>query len=494
MRMLPPRTILGRTILVLLGGLVVSQLASLMFYATDRSTVAANARLKELSERISSAARAVDQANAGSRPMLIWSLRGPGMLLNWSIDRAVVGNGKKHEGDNQAGRDERRVLAALEKELDKKIFRRIRVSLKNEWSDERKLFYGREMMGRTMQSMMTSPNMERWLPKSRLDTVSGTGKGPLLFVSVELADKSWLNVSAPFLRLEPFWTSRFFLTVLAITAGVFLLSVWAVWRATVPLKQFAMAAEKFGRDVNAPPLSECGPLEVYRAARAFNEMQERLRTLIRGRTQMFAAISHDLRTPITRLRLRAEFVEDDEQQKKMLSDLGEMEDMISASLAFARDEAATEKPIPLDICRLLRQVCVEATETGEQVSFDGPATAQYTGRPLALKRAFENLVGNALKYGGSCKVTLCHEPGRLRIIIDDQGPGIADDELENVFTPFYRLESSRAKDTGGVGLGLAVVRAVMETHGGEVSLANLAEVGDGEDGLRATVILPEDAA
>jgi signal transduction histidine kinase len=275
--------------------------------------------------------------------------------------------------------------------------------------------------------------------------------------------------------------------VLLISTGLVLAaSVWAVRRATQPLGMLGEAAERLGRDVHAPPLAESGPLEVAQAARAFNEMQDRLQQLIRDRTQMLAAISHDLRTPLTRLRLRAELIDDLEQQRKTIADLQEMQAMIAAALEFARDEVAVEPPASLDLAVLLQTICDDTADAGADARYAGPEHARCVGRPAALKRALANLVGNAVRYGDRARVTLSSEPGQLRVNVDDDGPGLPEAELERVFQPFYRLETSRSRETGGVGLGLAIVRAAVEAHSGRVHLANRPG-----GGLRATVLLPQ---
>jgi signal transduction histidine kinase len=248
---------------------------------------------------------------------------------------------------------------------------------------------------------------------------------------------------------------------------------------------FAGAAERLGLDVDAPPLPEEGPREVRRASRAFNEMQGRLRSFVRDRTQMLAAISHDLRTPITRLRLRAEFMEDGEQKDRMLSDLDEIQAMIAATLDFARDDFAGEPRRALDLAVLLRDICDEFRDVGADVTWEGPAHATQVGAPAALKRAFSNLIGNAVNYGGGGAVRLTVEQDFCRILVEDRGPGLAEADLERVFEPFVRAEGSRSRETGGVGLGLAITRSIVRGHGGDVTLANRPE-----GGLRATVALP----
>ncbi|MDE2391144.1 MAG: ATP-binding protein, partial [Rhodospirillales bacterium] len=264
----------------------------------------------------------------------------------------------------------------------------------------------------------------------------------------------------------------------------------AVRQLLVPVKTLAAAAELFGRDVvNAKPLPEVGPSEIVTAARAFNTMAARIRRFVEDRTFLLTAIGHDLRTPITRLKLRAEYMEDDEQRAKMLADLDEMEAMVSATLAFGKDITTTEPLARLDLASLLRTIVDETAdmepERAAATDYQGPQHLPINARPLALKRALSNLITNAVKYGDAARVTL-HAPakGVVRIDIDDEGPGIPPEEMERVFEPFRRLETSRNRETGGSGLGLSIARNIVRAHGGDIVLTNQ------EKGLRVTVTLP----
>lgn len=215
---------------------------------------------------------------------------------------------------------------------------------------------------------------------------------------------------------------------------------------------FTSAAERLGRDVDAPPLVEAGPIEVQRAAAAFNQMQTRLQALLRDRLQMLAALSHDLRTPITRLKLRAELIDDEQQQRKILADLSEIQSMVEASLAFARDETSREADVSFDLAVLLQTVCEEAEDSGGDAKYDGPDHAAYVGRPQTLKRAFANLVDNAVKYGGCARAMLEELPATFRVTIDDDGPGIPTGEIDKVFTPFIGLKRRAVAKPGVSGL------------------------------------------
>jgi signal transduction histidine kinase len=259
---------------------------------------------------------------------------------------------------------------------------------------------------------------------------------------------------------------------------------------TEPVRVLAAAAEALGRDVNAPPLPENGPTETAVAAVAFNTMAARIRRFVSDRTEMLTAIGHDLRTPITRLKLRAEFIDDDELRTKVLSDLDELETMVSATLAFGRDARANEPVSSVDLVELLRTILDETSDanpdSADRLSYCGPAHQTVRVRPVALKRALANLVANAESYGGSARVTMVPpQDGTVSVTIEDDGPGIPTEEIDRVFEPFHRLEESRNRETGGVGLGLPIARNMLRAHGGDVVLKNRPE-----GGLKAIVTLP----
>jgi len=187
---------------------------------------------------------------------------------------------------------------------------------------------------------------------------------------------------------------------------------------------------------------------------------------------MLAAISHDLRTPLTRLRIRLEFIEDLEVQQKMVTELDAMGAMVQSILSFARDDAKREPRTLVDLSALVEGVCEDASDSGGVVTFSGPRGIAISGRPVALRRVLSNLVDNAVKYGASAAVSLIAETGRVVVTIEDEGPGIPRSEREQVFEPFYRIEGSRNPDTGGVGLGLSVARSIVREHGGDITLSN----------------------
>jgi signal transduction histidine kinase len=232
-------------------------------------------------------------------------------------------------------------------------------------------------------------------------------------------------------------------------------------------------------------MTPAGPEELQLAMLAFNTMQGQIQRFVAGQAAMFAAISHDLRTPLTRMRLRGEFIEDREQQTRLFRDIDEMQAMVSAVLVFLRDNAADEATTNLDLAEVLRSIADDYADIGYNVVYKGPQHLAFPGRPICLHRAFENLVDNAVKYGERPTIGLHNAGSIVTITVTDTGPGIPVDALERVFAPFQRLDPSRNPNTSGMGLGLTSARAGFRAHGGDVCLSNT-ESG----GLRATVTLP----
>jgi len=253
---------------------------------------------------------------------------------------------------------------------------------------------------------------------------------------------------------------------------------------TRPLSDLARAADSVGRQVRPAQLEERGARELRDAARAFNTMQDRLRRYLDSRTRVLAAMSHDLKTPLTRLRLQVEALENPPMQARISRELDEMESMVHEALALFRGLDDGEPAAPVDVDALLAQLRGEFTDMGATVTVSGRSLAPYFGKPQALKRCLTNLVANAVKFGTRADIAV-EDGAELVIRVRDSGPGIPESELERVFEPFYRLESSRNRDSGGTGLGLSIARDIAQSHGGSLTLRNL-ESG----GLEARLTLP----
>jgi signal transduction histidine kinase len=275
-------------------------------------------------------------------------------------------------------------------------------------------------------------------------------------------------------------------TILLFLASVGFLAYLVARMTTRPLKQLAQAAKDLGNDINHAPLDLTGADEIRQASAAFNAMQARIRQYIFQRTQMLAAITHDLQTPLTRMRLRLEKVSEPELQERLIGDLSAMQAMVREGLVLARSMDASETMQVLDLDSLLDSVCADAVDARQEVSLSGHAGMALLGRPLDLRRCLSNLIDNAVKYGCSARVSVDRINGAARIRIRDRGPGIPLGEQARVFDPFYRMETSRSRESGGTGLGLTIARNIAEQHGGSITLAN-----PPDGGLEVTLMLPE---
>jgi signal transduction histidine kinase len=457
-------------ILVLLLVLTVSQVVGGIIHYSDRSDALTILGGGQVAERMATIARLIDETPQAERPRLLEAVDGPTLKVSMT-SKSLARASSETDWHTQI------LEESLKLHLSDFSPDRIHVDFldpeKGQWyipADARAGMAGTpaEIMRFHMQHMMGELSL-----------------GRRVRVSVRLADSNWLNFATPLSVPTVFWSPRFLISIAVMVVTVVAASIWAVRRSTGPLRTFTRAADRLGRDVNAPPLPERGPSEVQDAIQAFNRMQERIRRFVDDRLRMVAAISHDLRTPITRLRLRAELVEDEEERRKMLADLDEMESMIATTLAYTREDANREALETLDLGALLRTICDNLADTGARVSFGCDQKILCHGRPVALRRAFGNLIDNAVKYGGAADVDVEARVDFVVVRIHDQGPGIAEDDREKVFEAFYRVESSRSRETGGTGLGLTVARNIIRSHGGDIALS-----GQPGGGLCVAVTLP----
>ncbi|MBX5010412.1 HAMP domain-containing protein [Rhizobium lentis] len=300
---------------------------------------------------------------------------------------------------------------------------------------------------------------------------------------VKLDDGRYLNL-AFYMKKGSWWTSTSLRSLVLTALVLAVIGVLIGSRIARPLKSLAIAAEALGRGENLPPLEEKGPEEIRRTAAAFNQMQARLHRFIDDRTKMLAAIGHDLRTPLTSLRLRTEFVKDEQIQRKMQATIEELQSMTEAAIAFARGESTEEETRPIQLEALVGSICDDQEDLGNPVTFVRAAKITYRCRPDGLRRAVRNIVENAVRYGGEAKVTILQTKATVDIVVEDRGPGIPEEMREKVFAPFFRLEASRNKQTGGIGLGLAIARAVARQHGGDIVFISK------NIGMRTIITLP----
>jgi len=306
-------------------------------------------------------------------------------------------------------------------------------------------------------------------------------------VAIALPDGTAISAHVvPDQHHPPFWGGPWMMTLLFAVISVTLLGLWAARALTAPLSSFATAAESFSLNGAASPLPERGPEEIRFVAQALNRMRERISGLIDDRTRMLAAISHDLRTPITRMRLRSEFIEDDVHRARMLADLDQMRSMLDSVLSFLRNDRRLESMTLVDIASTLQLVADQFADMGHKVAYVGPGHAMATVRPDDLLRTVTNLVENATRFGAEATIRLAMSDSNAIIDVEDDGPGISDAQKDNMLEPFVRGDSARNMDeAAGFGLGLSIARAIVLAHGGELSLHDKAP-----HGLRVRIQIP----
>jgi signal transduction histidine kinase len=297
-----------------------------------------------------------------------------------------------------------------------------------------------------------------------------------LWLAVQLRDGRWLNVTAvspPPPRFGPALAIGTILSMLSVTFAAF----WAARRLTRPLEGLSAAAEQLGRSPDFHPVPEQGPEDLQRVARQFNAMARRLKALLEEQQFLLRAVGHDLRTPLSSLRIRLEFVTDEKLREKMAHTIEEMEQLTSAALEAARGGASDEPLRRIDVSALAEAICEDAAELGQPVLFRYGVEADVAGRSGELRRALQNLVDNGVRHGGAVEVSLLREPGAVTILVEDNGPGVPEEDLTRLPKPFVRLDGARNNEAGGYGLGLTIAKAVAERHGGTLMLAN--KVGGG---------------
>ncbi|MEZ5933084.1 MAG: ATP-binding protein [Alphaproteobacteria bacterium] len=450
-----PQSLASRTIALVIAGLVVTHVVTVITFSGHRADSLTRADEQHIAQHIASIANIVISAPSPWRDRIVRA----------SDDHAFRVYMKDSDGelaDGAKGRSFDSLNDALSRQMRSVSSEPLSVSV-------------REV---SPQSDSTGVETARHLFRQWIERlVYGHDRDQAVFVSIPFSQYQELNFSTVMPLAHAAGWERTLATTGSFVLAVLLLSLWAVRQLSTPLHRFAAAATAFARNVHAPALPEDGPTEVRKAARAFNDMQRQIRQLVDNRSQMLAAISHDLRTPLTAVRLRAESVSEPELRDKMLAALDEMNLMLASSLAFARVGADDEPLSIVDVGALLEALCDDLADTGQDVTcaVDGDCLTQ--GRPLALKRALANLIDNAVNYGNCAQVRVTSHEHWHEITVDDEGCGIPEPEMGRVFLPFFRVEPSRSRDTGGVGLGLAIAQTILDSHGGAIDLSNRPEGG-----------------
>lgn len=437
-----PSGIAGRLTLIIVAVLIVAVWTSAALYVRDRAQTTFILLSESVADRVGVIVPLLEETPADKRANLLRALNSPTLWIGLTEGkRPRIPRGwrpdPKHESEVEA------VLPNLGE-------RRIIIRRYNQW-------------GRGDRAIPPMPGGRPAPP----DLLNSRVK---ILVAVALRTGGWVHFVGSTDMTSLRWAVRMVFWIALTTIMIVVISFWAVHRMTRPLRRFANAAERIGLDVRSPPLPELGSREMRNATRAFNLMQERLRRFVDDRTMMLAAISHDLRTMLTRLKLRAEFIEDGEQQSKAIADLDEMQAMLDSTLAFARDDAAEEARTQTDLAALVQSLCDDMADGGQPVTCSTTGRLPYVCAPGSIKRAVQNIIVNAIKYGETATVAVRDESDRIDITVTDNGPGIPADRREDVFRPFFRLEASRNRETGGSGLGLAVARSIARRHGGDIHL------------------------
>lgn len=465
-----PRSLFWRLVWVLLAGLIITQLLSAALNDEERDQLLLRASGMQSAERIGDTVRLLDSLSGEERKRIVSLLSVPPQVV--TLGRSPV------EMDDTAGQNPqvRQFQHMLQNTLEPK--RQIRVVLNTAPVNEepRTPGYGRRRA--MMEGREFTPGMYHFSPGHR-GAMGATGT--FFLVQIQLQDGQWVTFDTYVPKNSASLSRRLLATLLLLFVAVALLSFIAVRWITRPLHTLANAADALGQDINHPSLPETGPTEVRQAAYAFNRMQARLKRFIQDRSHIFAAMSHDLKTPITRLRLRAEMLDDANQQERFEKDLKEMEAMVSQTLEFMRGldgaQFGTQPRQAIDIMALLESLQADYAEAGHTITLSGHTQNTYLGVAPLLKRCLTNLLDNAIFYGQEARVVVKDSPTCLTLSIQDQGQGIPEAEHEKAFEPFYRLEGSRNRETGGTGLGLTIARNIAHSHGGEVTLHNLPQGG-----------------
>lgn len=451
------RSLRVQLVLLIIISLGVAQFVSLWLFADERSLAIRAALGFEAAGRAANVARLIEEAPADLRPSIIRAANSPLVRFDLGTKPLV-----QHSDHSDGGLVETRVRALLNDSYS----RDIRVEL-------------HQIQG----AILPLPNLSHEMTEMHLAMMRGELSAIEMNLSISIAGGQWLNVSTRFERPPIQWPLYSMLTF-GLTAMALLVAVsWFVMTGLLgPLRRLARASERLGRGEDIDALPERGPQEVRELTAGFNRMQDRLTRFVADRTRVLAALGHDLRSPLTAMRVHSEMVEEDETRESLVATVEEMQSMVEATLTFAKGLSGNEPMQDVDL-----QSFLEALRGDMVVPFvlsDGPEVTVRL-RPNAIRRALRNVIENAVRYGGSATLGWISAEGEIEISVIDRGPGIPTAELERVFDPFFRLEESRSMETGGHGLGLSIARSILRAQGGEISLAN-----HPDGGLIATIRLP----
>lgn len=456
MSILTHRSLTMQTMLIMAGGLILAYSLSTLLYSRDRLNALTHLGLKNTALTVMHLVHSVGATDPELRQQIQGSLSNEGVAL--SVTREPAFENAKHWDSYQAVLLRNLQDAAHENELSSLRFRLLKatdITTHNSFIDQSDTF-----LLDVQRSIYGLPNYIA------------------VQIAVQIEDGTWVNVETSLPEFPRELWSPSFLPMGLLTLAIILTSGWAVRRMLKPLNDVATAAQEFAHDINAPPMPANVSYEARAVADAFNEMQSQLKRIIQNRTEMMGAISHDLRTPLSLVRLRTESLPNSRDRERLLCAVDEMDAIISATLDFAKHTFNTEVIRNVDIAALVEAICEDQSEAGSNVCFEKKGHSfVFSGQSVALRRCFTNLIGNAVKFGNAVKVQIDAQGPKLIVTVEDDGPGIASDDIDRVFEPFYRCDRARSNATKGTGLGLSLAKSIIEAHGGKIELANLDEGG-----------------
>jgi signal transduction histidine kinase len=454
MKRLFPQTLPAWMLLILIAGLLVTQVTTLYFIIEQRRASNNLLELFRLSDRAYSLVKLMYSATPEDRAQLAKGLANPNYLVTVSDTPLIT---SAIPSDDDLAELEDVVVSRLSKFgiLEARIYRKSAAHSPGRVSSEE-----------------SAPDDVGEIEKEFLSLATNISQSDRLLASVEFKDGQWLNFVMPLTPVGPLVSEENLPLLGGMAALVVILTIWALRRLTAPYRMLESAVRRIGADLKSPPLPEHGSREYRSAAHAVNTMQAQLREYVEDREQLAAALAHDLRTPLTRMKLRLELLKDAGKRKALMNDLGDIEAIARSVVDFATHEVKDEAPERIDFWSLVDSIA----DAYPQVRFaEGSANARGLicfGRPVALRRCVTNLVDNAVTYGERARLTLSGSEKEIVLAIEDDGPGIPAERLEQAFRPFTRVEGSRNRQTGGFGLGLTIARAIARSLGGDISLEN----------------------